>query len=280
MNSYQTEPARLSRQQLLDSYRAVVGCSQPDEPGKFYGQFGEDHILTRFFTGVQAGFFVEVGAYDGTDMSNTLALERRGWRGILVEADPELAERCREARPGSIVVNCAATGPGSPKELSFSIAVGCKGLSSVRVDEARLARVQHYTGSAVIQEVTVAARTMDEILQEHQVSRIDFITIDVEGHELEVLQGTDLGRWKPTVVIIERNTTFLSSRLLAQLHKHGYRYVISTGPNDWFLLDRPSTAAGLRYWMWLLSTQYALTALRVLKRSVKTRLRRVVRRDN
>lgn len=249
----------------LQAARRAAESAPPG--GEFYGQFGEDQILARFFSDAPAGFFVEVGAYDGIAMSNTLALERRGWRGILVEADPELAGRCRDNRPESVVVNCAATAPGGPSEVTFSVAVGCEGLSALTMDDDRLARVRHYTGSADIRRVVVPARCLDEILSEHGVTRIDVMTIDVEGHEWDVLRGTDLDRWKPTLLIVERNSTFLPPRMLRRLHRHGYRYRFSTGPNDWFLRDESAPAAGPGYWPWLLATQYGWVALRRARRA-------------
>jgi hypothetical protein len=127
--------------------------------------------------------------------------------------------------------------------------------------------------------VVVPARCLDDILQEHHVTRIDVMTIDVEGHEWEVLGGTDLARWKPTLLIVERNTNFLSRRLLGRLHRHGYRYRFSTGPNDWFLRDERDAAAGPGYWPWLLSTQYVWNALRFAKRAASARLRRLLGRN-
>ena len=76
----------------------------------FYAQHGEDRALLEFFGGAP-GFYVDVGANDGLSNSNTAALDQMGWRGLLVEADPNLADLCRQARPGSTVVACAAADP-------------------------------------------------------------------------------------------------------------------------------------------------------------------------
>jgi len=278
MKGSNTKPNCHLFSELEEAYHAVICDPHQTTAGEFFAQFGEDRILSRFFSETTEGFFVEVGAYNGVEMSNTLALERRGWRGILVEADPELAEQCRENRPNAVVVNCAATAPGGTTELGFSVAVASRGLSAVTMDKQRLGRIRHYTGSEDVRDIVVPARCLDHILAEQHVRHVDVLTVDVEGHEWEVLQGTDLSRWKPTLLIIERNSWFLPPRLLWRLHRHGYRYGFSTGPNDWFLRDERGNMAGLGYWPGMLTTQYGINGLRYIKRSVLAHFRSVLSR--
>src|SRR5258708_6764498 len=81
-------------------------------------QFGEDRLLVKHFGGKREGYFVEVGAFDGENLSNTYFLEKAlGWQGILVEPIPKLAAQCRTKRPLSQVVEAACVGPGGPPEV-------------------------------------------------------------------------------------------------------------------------------------------------------------------
>lgn len=204
-------------------------------PTEWYkAQFGEDRLLDQFFAHKTCGFYLEIGAFDGENMSNTYFFERRGWTGILVEADPSLAQQCRERRPRSIVVNCAATARHMPERVDFDVVVNDRGLSSLNLDSRGLQRVEQWTGGRDINRIRVPARTVDDILKEQGVRQIDFVTIDVEGHEWNVLDGFDLSQWKPSVILIERNRELPDPRIMHYLHRHGYRFVRTTGVNDWF----------------------------------------------
>src|SRR3984957_886362 len=97
---YNLSPAKESDLNLPAHYMAPV----------FYAQHGEDRALLEFFGGAP-GFYVDVGANDGLSNSNPAVLDQMGLRGLLVEAEPNLADLCRQARPGSTVVACAAADP-------------------------------------------------------------------------------------------------------------------------------------------------------------------------
>lgn len=200
----------------------------------FTSQTGEDRALLAYFGGKRDGVYVEVGAYDGVEMSNSYAFEQMGWSGVLVEADPDLAERCRQNRPKSQIVNSAAVPPGSPAQVTFQVASENRGLSSLELDGASRSLLKSWTGRVAIREITVPAKTLNEILGDAGIQKIDFMTIDVEGHEWSVLRGLDLRRWKPRVLILERNQSMPDRRIFEHLQRSGYRYTGRTGVNDWY----------------------------------------------
>lgn len=196
----------------------------------FKAQFGEDKILAKHFADTKQGFYVEVGALDGVYVSNTLFFEQMGWQGVLVEPIPEAAKKCAQARPRSKVVCCAAVAPNSAAEIEFEVVEGWEALSAPSLNKERLHEYQPQ-----IRKITVPAKTLDTILQEANVNRIDFLTIDVEGHEWEVLQGFTIDRWRPEIVIIERWADVPDKRIMKYMHDNNYVYRQTTGGlNDWF----------------------------------------------
>lgn len=239
-------------------------------PG-YYAQTGEDRILATYFAGVRDGYFAEIGAYDGIAFSNTYHFEQLGWRGVLVEANPMLAEQCRAARPGSRVFACAVVGPGNPPDVTFEIANGDPALSSLSITADMLRRVP----GKQVTNVTVPAKSLDAILAESKIPRLDFITVDVEGHEHEILQGFSLDRWTPQIVILERNTHLPDPRIMRLMHSHRYTLDRTTGVNDWFVLH-PNNGELTRAYRWRLFFHYYLpklaTAWRPLLRSVLLRV--------
>ena len=199
-------------------------------PGAYQSQHGEDRWLERHFGGRRDGFFVEVGAYDGVVLSNTFFLESIGWRGVLVEPIPEKAARCRENRPLAKVVECAAVSPDTSSEISFDVVEGGEVYSTSAMSSGHAARLAGY--GLTSRRIDVAAKTLDSILEEAGLPRVDYVSIDVEGGELHVLRGFDLQRWHPAVVMVEVNDRTRDPEIRNVFTASGYVYLRSIGIND------------------------------------------------
>jgi FkbM family methyltransferase len=140
--------------------------------------------------------YVDVGANEPRHLSITASLYDLGWRGLLIEADPQLAHDLRRFRPNDVVVEmAAASGPG---ELTFYRVPGT-GLGTLDADEANAARAR---GFEVLSHAVVTD-SLDSILDDHGIDTIHFMSIDVEGAESIVLSGLSLAKHRPWVVCIE-----------------------------------------------------------------------------
>lgn len=221
---------------LLQTRRRLAACEaaervraagrEPSMPIVFRSQYGEDLFLYEVFKGKTEGFFVECGAFDGVTLSVSYALEAMGWRGLLVEALPEAAAKCRESRPGSQVVHAAVSKRGSSGTTTFSEAVGAGVFSSIEMDAAheRLAR-EH---ADEVRRIEVPVTTFDDLLAEHD-GAIDALVLDVEGGEIDALDGFDLDRYRPRVMLIEDNVR--DGKLAAAVTARGYEAVGSLAVN-------------------------------------------------
>ncbi len=201
-----------------------------------YGQFGEDRILQEIFGDRAQGYCVEIGAYDGRTGSASYLFEKRGWHCLLVEPIPALAQKIRKQRACS-VVNCAV----SDKEgtASFFIAENVEEMSTLDLTPDRLEWIEQVGGA--VKEITVRTATLDSLLAEAAFPEIQFITIDVEGHEMEVLEGFTLEAHRPRIVIIEDNSTSDDPRARGgdprvgrHMAEHGYVHFRRTGVNEWY----------------------------------------------
>jgi FkbM family methyltransferase len=155
----------------------------------------------------RGGFFIEAGANDGLAQSNTLFFERhRGWKGLLVEPVPELAQRCRANRPACIVENCAlVAADDGRREVAMTF---CNLMSLVQgamqspdADRAHVERGEAVQPGVASYELMVPARTLDDILAAHGIDTVDLLSLDVEGYEVPALRG--LKRVKPRFMLIE-----------------------------------------------------------------------------
>jgi len=206
----------------------------------FYSQTGEDALLSHIFRDQSNGVCLEIGALDGVKDSATLHFEKNGWRCVLVEANPELAEQARANRRGP-VFSCAAGDHAGT--VDFPIVEDAQPLSTMilsKVEDIRASGFnQHKT-------TTVPLRRLDTLLEQAGVSRLDFATIDVEGAELEVLRGLDLNRWNPRVLVVEDNTRGRDRRVRRYLRVNGYRCFLYDGLNDWYAREGDAELVSLR----------------------------------
>lgn len=163
-----------------------------------YAQNGEDVRLRRAFRDRAGGRYLEVGAADPVRESVTYGFYRDGWDGIVVEPVPIYVAAFRRQRPRDTIVQAAA-GP-SRCRATFHSFEGT-GLSTL---DASIAQ-EHATRGLAAQALEVDVLPLDEILAETGAGEypLHFVVIDVEGWEQQVLQGFDLARWKPWVLVVE-----------------------------------------------------------------------------
>ncbi|MGH2880980.1 MAG: FkbM family methyltransferase [Solirubrobacteraceae bacterium] len=194
-----------------------------------YGQFGEDRILAEIFGDRAGGYCVEIGADDGRTGSATYLFEKRGWHCLLVEPIPESVEEIRRHR-ACTVVNCAVS--NQEGEATFGVAEGVETMSTLDLTPAHVAWIKRFGGE--IREIKVRTATLDSLLTEAAFPEIQFITIDVEGHEIAVLEGFSLEAHKPRIVIIEDNSISGDRRVASYMADRGYVHFRRTGVNEWY----------------------------------------------
>jgi FkbM family methyltransferase len=203
--------------------------SKSSDSPPFFAQFGEDRILDEIFRHKATGTCVEVGANDGIMHSMSYHFELLGWRCLVVEPVPELFRKIRENRR-CVAVNCAAS--SSEGETSFFFAEEATGMSSI--GKTRESEEQVRKAGGRLREIVVRKRTLDAVLEEAGFDSIDFVSIDVEGHEMEVLNGFSLERFRPRIVLVEDNSGGTDPAVPDHMAARGYVVFRRTGVNDWY----------------------------------------------
>lgn len=196
-------------------------------------QIQQDLILDQqIFRGKTEGVFVEVGALDGFGASNTWFFEmERNWTGLLIEPNPvEFNKRNRHPRPNSIFENCAIS--DVEMDINFlSIEGPCNVLSGImefynsqhleRIDTELKMYSNHPEGHELYsrkEQIPMKAVRLQTLFSKHNLTKIDFISIDVEGAELQVLNSINFDKVDIDVFMIENNyglekeTEFLLSK--------------------------------------------------------------------
>lgn len=177
---------------------------------RYFSQNGEDYLLWNLFGYKESGFYVDVGAFDGVHLSNSFSFEQQGWSGICIEPHPTYFQLCRQSRPGVICLNVACVASDDVDTTEFYVEeLGLlSGIQGDREEDVRTRYKWRGLKFKGFKRITVPASTLSAILTKHvpPETDIDFISIDVEGTEMEVLQGINLSQFRPRVIVIEANS--------------------------------------------------------------------------
>ena len=222
-------------------------------------------LVRDFFDNKPDGFFVEVGANDPKKDSQSWHLEETGWSGILVEPLPDLAAELRRVRKAQ-VFEFACSSPNRAGEVMRLHVAGP--FSSF---DPHLA----VTGMRADEVINVTVRTLDEVLTEGQAAKpIDLLSVDVEGHEIDVLRGFDFAQWKPRLILLEDHVSSLDKHRF--MTKAGYALMRRTGLNGWYVPREDAPAMGL-LGRWQIARKYYLALPFRMFRDARRRLRDRIR---
>lgn len=177
---------------------------------KFYSQYGQDKWLyENYFKNKQKGFFMEIGADDGVDKSNTKFFEETlEWSGICIEPSPERF-KLLETNRICICENVAIS--DNEGEVEFMDISGWgKALSGIvdKYSGSHMNRIQNELknpNNKGYNIVNVKTTTLNNLLEKHNVTDIDFCTVDTEGGEYDIIKNIDLVRFNIKIFIVENN---------------------------------------------------------------------------
>ncbi|MBT6179895.1 MAG: FkbM family methyltransferase [Deltaproteobacteria bacterium] len=202
-----------------------------------YAQNSEDVLLSRVLKDT-SGIYVDVGACHPIIDSVTYAFYERGWTGINLEPTRAMFERLQSVRPRDINLNTAIS-----SEDGHETFYECrKHLPLSTMNPTVAAEIRQSGG--VLEERPIEVKTLATVLTEQNISRIDFLKVDVEGHEKEVLSGNDWGKFRPTVLVIESThprSTIGEYQLWEQIIlKAGYVFAVFDGLNRYYVKQEES----------------------------------------
>tara|TARA_X000000368_G_scaffold408147_1_gene388445 strand:+ start:236 stop:958 length:723 start_codon:yes stop_codon:yes gene_type:complete len=164
---------------------------------EYYSLTCADALVNYIFKNKKKGFYVDVGCNHPIYNNNTYLLFKRGWGGINIDLDKKNIELFEHARKKDFNVHAAVSSKVGEKNLFFYH------------DKSPINTLSNEASSfqkAEVKEVKkIKTRTLDDIIKESPFKdeKIDFLSIDVEGHEKEVLEGFDINRYSPKIVVIE-----------------------------------------------------------------------------
>jgi len=183
---------------------------------------------------------VDVGANDPVVNSQSYHLECLGWDGVLIEPLPHYADRLAAERTAPLY----RTACGNPAQHGSRLPISVAGVYSSMSNTV-----------ASLTTIDVPVRTLESIVVEAGLTRIDFLSLDVEGFELEVLTGFSLHQWQPRLILMEDHVLDLDKH--RYLIKRGYKLVRRTGVNAWYVPEKTVFLVDL-HGRWQLFRKYVI----------------------
>ena len=188
-----------------------------------YSVEGEDILLQRIFYGKTSGFFVDIGAHHPIRFSNTYKLYLQGWRGVNVEPNPDDFSLIEKYRAKDINVNCGIAQVKASLDFFMFDEPALNTFDKLLCDN----RIEDGTYKHT-KTIKVEVVPLSEILSKHTKDgvNIDFLNVDVEGFDLEVLKSNDWVKYRPSWVLVEQlnldNIESLDFALHVYMHSQNY----------------------------------------------------------
>lgn len=182
---------------------------------KSYSQFGEDLVLSTFCRPDKKtkGFYVDIGAYHPKRFSNTYFFYKRGWSGINIDASPKSMGKFNKARKRDINLEVAVSNENSLKYINIYDESAYNTLDPKRANELNIKGIG-IKGAREIRTVK-----LKDLLDIHLNKEIDFLSIDVEGLDLEVLKSNDWNKYNPKFILVELHFDDAEEILVSELYK-------------------------------------------------------------
>jgi len=204
-----------------------------------YGQFNEDSFILSQYT-QSFGYAIEVGGADGINGSPTKCLEDKGWKTLLIEPNNELVREAKKHRP--YVYQCAA-GDENIDDVGMTIYTLKGGnetaVSGLKPDVKLIEQHQHLIEDQRLELVN--KRTLNSLINKWEfdlgetITNIDFVSIDTEGTELDVMKGFDIQKYQPKIIALENNFEDMGYR--RAMFGYGYILYERIGVNDYYIRE-------------------------------------------
>lgn len=204
-----------------------------------YSQFNEDLLIDLLLSCKKQGFYLDVGANDPNFNSNTRRFYDKGWSGINIEPGVDAFKNFSVSRTRDINLN---VGVGPVKgALTFYQVVGDSTLSSF---DAQIAKKMAARFGLTVEEVQVDVLRLVDVFEHHvQNNSVDFMSVDAEGLDLQILQGNDWNRFRPALIMVEIDNQY--REIVEYMNSCNYKLVFNNYHNGIFI-DEKTTDENLR----------------------------------
>jgi FkbM family methyltransferase len=199
-----------------------------------YSQNQEDLFINDYFREKNKGFYIDIGCYHPIKYSNTALLYNRGWYGINIDMNPTSIDLFNIFRKRDINICAAISNKSHEATLYFDHLFSPINTLDKKFSETASKEISFNKHL----EKKIYTQKFNELMQAKniKIKKIDFINIDVEAHDFEVLEGIDLGLFNPKIICIEVTNSQSKTKLQNYLNKYNYHLIKEIGLNSFYEL--------------------------------------------
>ena len=167
-------------------------------PNKHFAQFGEDILIGTIFRDIKKGFYIDIGAYHPFKGSLTYNLYKKGWKGLNIDLSKASIELFQIARPLDININCAI---GSENKETFYYEN-----SPIHQQNSLIQQTNNQ------KKIKINSYTLETVLNKNSFHKVDYLNIDTEGNEIDIIKSIDFDKINPILITLEDNSFIADSK--------------------------------------------------------------------
>lgn len=195
------------------------------KPSIHYGEFGEDVFINRIFKDIKIGRYVDVGCYHPFKGSLTAQLYKKGWNGINIDLSKSSIDLFNIVRKKDINLNLAISDFDGETNYYENSPINQQN-SLIKFNDNQ-------------KKIKIQCKRLSSVLLENHYNNFEYLNIDVEGSEQNVINGIDLGKYRPILITIENNNLHLKDYIESEIYniliKNNYTFINKTGVTNFFL---------------------------------------------
>ena len=216
---------RLIRNKIFYYFYKLLKIYRNKKPSIHYGEFGEDILVNRILKNIEKGRYVDVGCYHPFKGSLTSQLYKKGWKGINIDLSQSSIDLFNLVRKEDINLNLAVSDFNGQTSYFENSPINQQNSLIKNNDNQK--------------KIEIDCKNLNLILEENKFKKFDYLNIDVEGSEQNVINGTDLSKYRPILITIENNNLhikdYIESETYKILIKNNYTFISKTGVTNFFL---------------------------------------------
>lgn len=167
-------------------------------PNKHFAQFGEDILISTIFRDIKKGFYIDIGAYHPFKGSLTYNLYKKGWKGLNIDLSKASIELFQIARPLDININCAI-GPENKETFYYEN-------SPIHQQNSLIQQTNNQ------KKIKINSYTLETVLNKNGFLKVDYLNIDTEGNEIDIIKSIDFDKINPILITLEDNSFIADSK--------------------------------------------------------------------
>ena len=216
---------KLIQNKFFYYFYKILKIYRNKKPSIHYGEFGEDILINRILKNIKIGRYVDVGCYHPFKGSLTVQLYKRGWRGINIDLSKSSIDLFNLVRKKDINLNIAVSDFNGQTNYFENSPINQQNSLIKSNDSQKMIKTD--------------CKNLNFILGENKFEKFEYLNIDVEGSESNVIKGIDFKKYKPILITVENNNLHIKDYIQSEVYKilteNNFTFIGKIGVTNFFL---------------------------------------------